>query len=137
VSSSNGAVADLTAHQTAPGAYETSLVAAASETLTVSMAGDDSGATTRFVVPDAESEYRLRPPDEALLRSLATATGGGWQPTPDTLRQIAGAHQVSRRALWPWLVLLALLVWCGDVLLRRVRVFERADSAPSAPPRPA
>jgi uncharacterized membrane protein len=124
VSSSNGGVADVTAHQTAPGAYEAPLVAAASETLTVTLAGDDSGATTRYVVPDAESEYRLRPPDEGLLRSLASATGGAWQPTKDALRQTAGAHQVSRHALWPWLVLMALLVWMADVLLRRVRVFE-------------
>jgi uncharacterized protein YegL len=124
VRSSGGRSADLATHQTAPGSYEASVMTDASETLTANLAGDASGETTRYVVPDENSEYRLRPPDEALLRTLAGATGGAWEPTAETITRATGSHQVSRHAMWPWLVAAALLFWFLDVLLRRVRLFE-------------
>ena len=38
-----------------------------------------------------------------------------------------GLNQTVRRALWPWLVVFALVAWLVDVLLRRVRLFERGE----------
>jgi uncharacterized membrane protein/uncharacterized protein YegL len=137
VRSASGKSADLTTHQTAPGTYEASVDVDATERLTVNLAGETSGATTRHLVPDEDSEYRLRPPDEGMLRAVATATGGEWQPTAAAIKQIAGASQVSRHAMWPWLVLAALLFWFLDVLVRRIRLFEGAFTAPVSSPAPS
>ena len=67
---------------------------------------------------------RFRAPDEALLRSIAAATGGTWHPTPATLANSAADSRTARRPLWPWLIALALVMWFVDLLLRRVRIFE-------------
>jgi Mg-chelatase subunit ChlD len=123
VQSGGGAASELAAHQTAPGHYEASMVVNASDALTFTLVGADAGAA-RLVLPDPSAEYRLRPPDEAILRSIATATGGAWEPSVETLRNTAGARQAARRALWPALVVAALLLWLADLLARRIRVFE-------------
>ena len=124
VRGAKGAGRDVTAHQTAPGRYEASVVADVSELLTISLKDAGPGGPTRFVVPDPNTEYRFRPADEGLLRSIAAATGGAWQPTVAALRNASAAHRTSRRALWPALVIFALLLWMADILLRRVRLFE-------------
>lgn len=126
VRSANGATEDVTARQVAPGRYQAHLVVDASETLAVEIAGADSGVTSRLIVPDEAAEYRFRSVDEALLQSIAAATGGAWQPAPAALANAAGAHQTARRPLWPGLVIAALGLWLADLLLRRVRVFEPA-----------
>jgi len=69
------------------------------------------------MVPDVASEYRLRPPtkdccDRSPPRPAVMAARS------DALPSVAGAHQVSRHALWPWLVFAALLLFlptcCSD-----------------------
>jgi len=136
VRSSGGSSRDLVTHQVAPGTYQASIVTNASETLTVDLVGDTTAAT-RYVVSDEAAEYRLRPPDEAQLRAIAEATGGAWQPAADVVRRIADTRQVSRHALWPWLVLVGLLSWLLDVLLRRVRLFEGGVTARVSGPVPS
>ena len=104
-------------------------MADARQLLNISLEGADSrpaaaGATAATVVPDAAAEYRFRQPDEALLRSIASATGGAWRPTPAALANSAGDSRTARRPMWPPLVALALALWFVDLLLRRVRLFE-------------
>jgi uncharacterized membrane protein len=115
---------DAVLRQTTPGRYETRIVAAASQPLTVTLAGADAGITSRIFVPDVAAEYRLRPPDDVLLRSMASATGGAWSPTPALLAGAAGDRRTSRRPLAPLLLAIALVLWFVDLLFRRVRVFE-------------
>ncbi len=62
-------------------------MADATQLLSISVEGADArgtgaGATASTIVPDPAAEYRFRAPDEALLRSIATATGGAYHPTP-------------------------------------------------------
>lgn len=114
---------DVPARQTAPGRYEASVVADARQPLAVSVAGEGA-ASARIVAPDTHAEYRLRPPDDALLRSIAKATGGRWNPAPADLGAVASGHRARRVALWPALVALALGLWLLDLLFRRVRLFE-------------
>jgi hypothetical protein len=94
--------------------------------LTVSVSEAGAAAPSRLVLPDTNAEYRFHPPDIDGLKSIAAATGGTFQPTPETLRTSAASNQTVRRALWPWLVMFALVAWLADVLLRRVRLFEYA-----------
>jgi hypothetical protein len=108
----------------APGRYESSVIADATKTLTVTSGGLDPGINARVIVPDPAAEYRFRPIDDILLKSMAAATAGAWMPTPQTLAAAAGDRRTERRPLWPALIALALALWFVDLLLRRVRVFE-------------
>lgn len=127
VRAANAAPARVTARQVAPGRYQATVVADASRPLTVAIDGaaPGSGVTSRTVLPDAAAEYRFRPPDEGLLHSIASSTGGAYRPTAAALANAPGDHRTQRRALWPALVFAALLLWFVDLVLRRVRVFER------------
>jgi hypothetical protein len=128
VSAGDGTAVEAQARQTAPGHYEARVVANARQPLTVSVAGADAAATTRLIFPDVAAEYRFRPANEALLRGVAQATGGTWKPDAAALTNSSGAHRTARRALWPGLVVAALLLWMVDVLLRRVRLFEQVTA---------
>jgi uncharacterized membrane protein len=108
--------------QVAPGRYETSVVADASKSLTVTTTG--AVAASRIVVPDPAAEYRFRPIDEERLKSIALSTGGAWQPTTQTLSNRTGDLRTERRPLWPALLAFALALWFLDLVFRRVRVFE-------------
>lgn len=125
VTAGDGNSVDAPARQTAPGRYEARVVANARQPLTVEVVGGDAAATRRLVLPDLNAEYRLRPPNEVVLRAIAQGTGGTWHPDAAAMSNRAGAQQTARRALWPWLVMAALLIWMADLVLRRVRIFER------------
>lgn len=120
----DGTQMDVTARQVAPGRYEAEIIADASQPLTLTIAGEDAATASRIVVPDPAAEYRFRPPDETLLKSIASATGGAWHPTPTSLANAPGDHRTERRPLWTSLLVLALGLWFLDVVLRRIRVFE-------------
>mgnify|MGYP003345175296 CR=1 FL=1 len=109
--------------QVAPGRYETSVIVDANKLVSVS-AGEGAFTASRVVVPDPAAEYRFRPVDDTMLKSMAASTGGVWQPTAQTLASRAGDRRSEHRPLWPTLLTLALGLWFVDLLLRRVRVFE-------------
>lgn len=126
-STGSGRAVPVATSQSAPGRYEASLVADATQPLTIQLAGAEAGGLgvrSRTVLPDAAAEYRFRPIDEPLLRSIAAATGGSWRPSAGALATAPGDTRTERRALWPALILLALALWFVDLLLRRVRIFE-------------
>jgi Ca-activated chloride channel homolog len=128
VRSEDGASADVTARQVAPGRYEASMIADADQPLTVTVASQPESVTlsrSRHVVPDLDGEYRLRPTDEDTLRAIASATGGVFSPTVEDLKRPAGSSQTSRRALWPALVAIALGLWMVDIFFRRIRMFDK------------
>ncbi len=123
------APARVVTRQVAPGRYEATVMADATQVLSISVEGADArgataGATASTVVPDPAAEYRFRAPDETLLRSIATATGGAYHPTPASLANATGDSRTARRPLWPALIALALVLWFVDLLMRRIRVFE-------------
>ncbi len=124
VQAAGGPAASVTLRQVAPGRYESSVIADATKTLTVTNAGLDPGINARIIVPDPAAEYRFRPIDDVLLKSMAAATAGAWMPTSQTLAAVAGDRRTERRPLWPALIVLALALWFVDLLLRRIRVFE-------------
>jgi hypothetical protein len=127
VQAADGTIVKQTARQRAPGLYEARVIANARQPLTISLDSPELGHATRLVVPDPNAEYRFRPPDEAHLRSIADVTGGAFHATSDSLSRAPRSSPTARRALWPGLVVLALLLWMIDVLFRRVRVFERVS----------
>ena len=128
VQAGGGSSATVTARQVAPGRYEASMIVDAGESLTVSAAERPGApADVRRLLPDLDAEYRFRPPDEVLLGAVASATGGAMASNVAALEWPAASVRSSRHALWPWLVVLALVVWMVDVLLRRIRMFEPVE----------
>ncbi len=125
--SSGAAARSVPARQVGPGRYEAAVVADARQPLVVSVAEagtSDELKPSRTVTPDLAAELRFAPADVDLLKAIATATGGAWQPAPASLAAKAGERSTERRPLWPALVLIALALWLVDLTLRRVRVFE-------------
>jgi hypothetical protein len=76
-------------------------------------------------------EFLPRAPDEDMLRALAETTGGELNPDAKTLWQ-DDRTATEERELWPWLASLALLLFLGDVALKRWQ--RPARSAAGLPP---
>ena len=90
----------------------------------VPMPQNSTAPPSRLVVPDPAAEYRFRPPDEALLKSIASATGGAWHPDGRGAGRCRGRqpHRAAARVAGADRDRAGL--WFVDLLLRRVRVFE-------------
>jgi Mg-chelatase subunit ChlD len=110
--------------QTAPGRYASAFDAPARGDywMVVTQQADDQTVTrrTRGLTVGYPEELRLRPTDEAALRTLAEATGGQFRPDPARIFE-PDDRAVSRPLpLWPYLVGLAVFLLVIDVALRRV-----------------
>jgi Mg-chelatase subunit ChlD len=76
-----------------------------------------AGARSLFYArPD---EYRLLPPNLALLRTLSEQTGGALAPDADEIFRPRGDGGVRATALWPGCVALALALFLLDIAVRR------------------
>jgi uncharacterized membrane protein len=124
VTSDQSRTATVSLRQVAPGRYEASVLADAMRPVTLTTTDPNGGTITRVIVADPAAEYRFRPTDEALLRSIASATGGTWKPEMAQLAAAPTDKHSERRPLWPALTVAALCLWFIDLLLRRIRVFE-------------
>ncbi|MGH2475759.1 MAG: VWA domain-containing protein, partial [Candidatus Limnocylindrales bacterium] len=119
--------------QIAPGAYEAPLgeIDSGAYLIRVTQTRPGSsplGRTLGLVAPTA-AEYRFLGPNEPFLAALRTATGGSEVVTPlDPWRHDL---QTTTRStdLWPWLLVIALLLWPLDVALRRVSIGRREFAA--------
>ena len=77
-------------------------------------------------------EYASFEPNRDLLSAVAKATGGGMSPA--TIGEIfdpAGQSITYHEDLWSRFVLLAIVLFVLDLLLRRLRLFDRKFVAPS------
>ncbi len=124
---------ELPLRQTAPGRYEASfpLERYGSFVLTAEHRRDDrviaeSHAQLKNPYP---REYMTLEADEALLSRAAEVTGGTAEPTPALLFDPQGEEITYHEELWPKLLYLALLLFVLDLLLRRVRLFDRSFRA--------
>ncbi|HEY6570859.1 MAG TPA: glutamine amidotransferase, partial [Candidatus Limnocylindrales bacterium] len=116
-------------NQVASGVYEAPIENLASGAyavrVTQTRAGEAPlGRTLGMVAPTA-AEYRLLGANEPLLAAIRAATGGREVETPAE----AWVHDLQTTSrftdLWPWLLVLALLLWPLDIALRRVSLGRR------------
>ena len=70
-------------------------------------------------------EYAALAPDVAALTALAQATGGEVDPSPQAIWDARGDSILHTRPLWHLPVGAAVLLLLVDILLRRVRIFDR------------
>lgn len=71
------------------------------------------------------TEYQSFEADAARLQAAATVTGGDLDPSPQALIDPADERVKSVSQLWPYVLLAALGLFLLDILLRRVRLFDR------------
>lgn len=112
--------------QTAPGRYtatfDTPQTGAYHLELTQKKDGQVIYRQSRGLNVGYSDELRLKPTNEALLQSIASATGGKYQPTPDDLFGPTLRTALRPTPLWPYLVAAAAILLVLDVFLRRVDV---------------
>ncbi len=119
--------------QIAPGVYEVPLGEIESGAYLIRVTQTRPGSTalgrTLGLVAPTAAEYRFLGPNEPFLAALRTVTGGAEIVTPlDPWRH--DLRTTSRSTdLWPWLLVLALLLWPLDIALRRVSIGRRELAA--------
>jgi Ca-activated chloride channel family protein len=126
--------------QTAPGRYVAEFETPHPGAYHLNMTQKTSGGTllhqqTRGLIVGYPDELRLHPTNNDLLRTLSSATGGRFDPTPDELfvtsptafdrqslgQDVSAVHTAQRTTpMWPWLVTTAMLLFLLDVALRRI-----------------
>jgi uncharacterized membrane protein len=115
--------------QTAPGVYEAPLgeidPGAYAVRVTQSKPGASPLGRTVGLVAQTPAEYRILGANEAYLASLRSTTGGRAVVTAlDPWRHdLTATDQFTE--LWPWLLVLALLLWPLDIALRRISLGRR------------
>jgi Ca-activated chloride channel family protein len=70
-------------------------------------------------------EYARLEPDRALLERAALASGGMFQPTTEALFDPMGQVVTYEQPLWQRFILAAMALFLLDLLMRRVRMFDR------------
>ncbi len=110
--------------QVGPGSYETRVPLAQDGTYVFRAMGDVTGVPSRTLEYSYPDEYHFYPTDFARLRTISSETGGVYQPAGPEIFDPQGETVPVHSRLWPWLTALALLLYVGDVFLRRLRLFE-------------
>jgi hypothetical protein len=115
--------------QTAPGVYDATLGEIDPGAYVVRITQSKPGASplgrTLGLVAETPAEYRVLGANEPYLASLRELTGGRVMQTAlDPWRHdLTATSQFTE--LWPWLLVLALLLWPLDVALRRISLGRR------------
>lgn len=123
---------ELPLRQTAPGWYETSFPLARAGTFL--LRAEHRNQDGRLVAHSATTvaapypaEYLTVEADSSILEQATTLTGGSPQVEATMAFDAGGDEGVEyHRQLWPYLIGLALALLLLDLLLRRVRLFDRA-----------
>jgi Ca-activated chloride channel homolog len=114
----------LTMTQTAPGRYTAEFDTPHAGAYHLEISQKHQGKLlyrqSRGLAVGYPDELRLRPTNEELLKALAQASGGQYDPPPEAI--FAATARTANRAtpLWPWLVAAAALLFLADVALRRI-----------------
>lgn len=115
----------LDATQVAPGRYETSFAAIELGQYTAeAVIQDDSESEHRekqAIFVDYPDEMLFKPTNHTLLKSVAAATGGAYDPEPASVFAPDGRTVERITLLWRWLVVTAMILFVVDVGLRRLR----------------
>jgi len=110
--------------QVGPGSYETRVPLRQDGTYVFRTIGDVTGVPSRTLEYSYPDEYHFYPTDFTRLRTISAETGGVYQPAGPEIFDPHGETVPVHTKLWPFLASLALVLYVGDVFLRRLRLFE-------------
>ncbi|MDG1894507.1 MAG: VWA domain-containing protein [Fuerstiella sp.] len=115
----------IAVQQTAPGRYEAEMEMATPGAWHVQVTQNLDGQTmfqqTRGMVVGYSDELRLRPADEDLLKSIASASGGTFEPeAASVFTPLKSKTASAATPIWPQLLLIAMTLFVADVALRRL-----------------
>ncbi len=122
-----------------PGSYEGEFPVDQRGPYLFRMTGDETGAS-RILPYSYPEEYHFYPPDTDLLRELSAVTNGTFSADASDIFRSSAENIVRPTPLWPYMAVVALLLYLGDIFLRRIRLFEKpspskpAAAGPSASP---
>jgi uncharacterized membrane protein len=116
-------VLDVPVRQVGPGSYEAEVGLSRKGSYVFHVIGDGGQRSRALEYSDA-AEYHFYPPNTNLLREVSAETNGRFQPQAEDIFDTHGETVSIPTGLWPYLALLALCLYVGDVFLRRVRVLE-------------
>ena len=137
VTAPSGETATLLLRQVAPGAYRARLpiTAAADKPYRFALLEGGGIASSELIRAGEQllsytwtDEFRMLPPNNALLRELSESTGGVFAPQAQDVFADYGDSQLVPRPLWSWLVAAALLLFLADILVRRSPWIGRGGS---------
>lgn len=110
--------------QTAPGRYAGEFATPTSGSyhmeLQQTLAGQPVVQQSRGITVGYSDELRLKPTNEALLQSVASVTGGRFNPLPGSVFENTSRTAQRPTPLWPWLIAAAAILLVLDVALRRI-----------------
>jgi len=116
-------VGDVPMHQAGPGSYEAVLPLKQKGSYLFRLVGENGGPSKSltYTSPNEDDFY---PPNTDLLKTISNETKGAFQPKPEDIFAADGEATLLPVLLWPYLAGIALVLYLGDVFLRRVRLFE-------------
>jgi hypothetical protein len=117
-------ISDVPVRQVGPGSYAAKAPLAKKGTFTFRAVSDQTSGPSRVLAYSYPDEYHFYPPNTELLRSIANETGGTFQPNASDVFKTRGETTALPTPLWPYLAVVALLLYITDVVLRRIRIFE-------------
>ncbi len=114
----------LSMNQSAPGRYVGDFPLPHAGSYHMEIAVKQKGQTvyrqSRGMMRGYSDELRIRPTNESLLRDVANASGGRYNPKAADLFQPIGERASRPTPLWPWLLAAAAILLILDVALRRI-----------------
>lgn len=135
VASSLDSQEDVTLTQTAPGHYEGYFTPKNTGSYIVNVQGEGSSGggnsqdinltQTIGAVAQYSPEYKQLGSNEALLKDIASLTGGRVLSSPAEAFRNDLRNTTHQQELWPWLMLLAILLFPFDIAARRIRFSPR------------
>ena len=138
----------LPMRQTAPGRYEAEfpldrfgsyLLHASLEKATFDAKGESRNIAVAesfgHVTHPYPREYLALSPDVGTLSRAAAVTGGKLDPDARTVFDPAGESVSYHEDLWPRFIFAAIVAFLFDLLVRRVRIFDRKRTAQRPPSR--
>ena len=84
---------------------------------------DVARLSTRTLTYPWSDEYRVLPPNNALLRALSEQSGGVFAAKGDAIFAPGADGGLTAQPLWRWFAAAALALFLLDILVRRVPRF--------------
>ena len=110
--------------QAAPGRYTNDITLPQSGSYHMEIAVRQNGQVvyrqSRGMMRGYSDELRIRPANEDLLREVAAASGGQFNPAVADIFQPSSARATRPTPLWPYLLTAAAILLIADVALRRI-----------------